>query len=431
MRDLGSFWEHFLDGYAPVFTVPSFLLFRELMSAWVLCPGRRTVTRMIRVLRTHARRAHDAYHRWFRAGVWGLPALWRILAQEMVARWAPEGDLSVDVDDTLFHKTGRKVQGAGTFRDAVRSTAKRVAYAWGLNLVVLTLRVTPPWGGEPLGLPINLRLYRKGGPSHIDLAEAMIREAAEWFPDRRLRSCADGAYATLAGRSCPRTDVTSRMRRDAALYAPPPPRKKGQRGRPAKKGRRLPSPEKLARRTRKGWTLAEVNERGRNVPRLLLARPVLWYQVCPDQLVLLVIVRDPAGVQPDDFLFTTDLVASPAAVAGQYAGRWSIEDTFRNVKQCLGGEDPQTWKGQGPERAASLAMWLYASVWHCYIASKGSQASWPSLPWYERKRTASFPDALAGLRRALWRERIFAKSGSQPVTRKIVETLIEVLARAA
>ncbi len=69
MRDLGGFWEQFLDGYAPLFTAPSFPLFRELMSAWVLCPGRRTVTRMIRVLRTQARRAHDAYHRWLRAGV--------------------------------------------------------------------------------------------------------------------------------------------------------------------------------------------------------------------------------------------------------------------------------------------------------------------------------------------------------------------------
>src|SRR5437016_12480296 len=33
----------------------------------------------------------------------------------------------------------------------------------GLNVVVLTLRIRPPWGGEPLGCPINIRLFRKGG----------------------------------------------------------------------------------------------------------------------------------------------------------------------------------------------------------------------------------------------------------------------------
>jgi len=58
-------------------------------------------------------------------------------------------------------------------------------FAHGLNLVVLTLRVPPPWGGEPLGLPINMRLYRKGGPSLLDLGQAMIEEVAGWLPDRR------------------------------------------------------------------------------------------------------------------------------------------------------------------------------------------------------------------------------------------------------
>ena len=32
----------------------------------------------------------------------------------------------------------------------------------------------------------------------------------------------------------------------------------------------------------------------------------------------------------------------------------SIEDTFKNTKQSLGSEEPQTWKGQGPERAAVI-----------------------------------------------------------------------------
>lgn len=46
-------------------------------------------------------------------------------------------------------------------------------------------------------------------------------------------------------------------------------------------------------------------------------------------------------------------VMAPDQVASIYAGRWSIEDTFRNTKQLLGGEDPQSWKCQGPERGAA------------------------------------------------------------------------------
>ncbi len=424
-------WYRTLAAYASCFTRPSFVLFCELATAWILCPGRRTVTRMIGLLEPRSRRAHDAYHRFLRRGAWRMSDLWPILARGLVAGFAAVGIIPLDLDDTLFHKTGRRIAGAGIFRDAVRSSGKAVVYALGLNLVVLTLRVTPPWGGEPLGLPIGVRLYRKGGPSHLDLAAQMLRAVAAWFPDRCFALCCDGAYASLAGRRLPRTQVTSRMRRDAALYEPPPKRRKPKRGRPAKKGKRLPTPEQLARRSRKGWTRVQVDMRGRQVERLILSRQVLWYSVCLDQCVLLVIVRDPEGKQPDDFFFSTELEDAPAVVAGRYFGRWSIEDTFRNVKQSLGGEDPQTWKHKGPERAASLSLWLYAATWSWYITTQGTKQTWPALPWYTAKKTPSFADALAALRRALWRERIFVKSAPRPLSPKMAEAVIEVLARAA
>jgi hypothetical protein len=425
-------WDHLLAACAGLFTKPSFALFCELLGAWALCPGRHTVTRMLEVLGPSRRRAHDSYHRFLRAARWSTAELWRLLALRLVARFAVDGAIPLDLDDTLFHKSGRKVEGAGSFRDAVRSTGKRVVYALGLNLVVLTLRVRPPWGAEPLGLPINLRLYRKGGLTHLDLAEAMVRDVADWLPDRRFSLCADGAYASLAGRGLPRTHFTSRMRRDAALYDLPKPRRKGQRGRPAKKGKRLPTPTEIARRARsKEWKRVKVDVRGSIEWRLVLCLNVLWYKVCREQQVLLVIVRDPEGKQPDDFFFTTDLGASGARVAGDYAGRWSIEDTFRNVKQYLGGEHPQAWKGQGPERAAMLSLWLYAATWEWYITTQGTKMTWPCLAWYASKRTASFADALAALRRVLWRERLFGRSGLRALTPKSANTLIDVLARAA
>ena len=80
-------------------------------------------------------------------------------------------------------------------------------------------------------------------------------------------------------------------------------------------------------------------------------------------LVTLVIIRDPSGDCPDDFFVTDDEDASDAEVVTRYPGRWSIEVTFREVKQCLGGEDPQSWKHEGPERAANLSLWLYSSIW--------------------------------------------------------------------
>lgn len=431
MSESTTVWNSLLMTFASVFTAPSASLFQQLVTAWVLCPGRHTVTRMIGMIEPRTRRAHDAYHRFLRAGVWSLDELWHLLAVVLIHAWVREGIVLLDLDDTLFHKSGRKVDGAGNFRDAVRSTGKRVVYALGLNLVVLTARLTAPWGGEPLGLPINIRLYRKGGPSHLDLAEEMICQVAEWFAGRRFALAADGAYASLAGRSLPRTSVTSRMRRDAALFEPPAPRRRGQRGRPRKKGRRLPTPVKLAKQRAARWNTVTVNQRGRSVERQLLARQVLWYQVCRERPVLLVVVRDPTGKQPDDFFFTTDLEATPVWVAEHYAGRWSIEDTFRNVKQFLGGEDPQTWKGPGPERAAALSFWIYSAVWAWYLSTQKDKQTWLDRPWYPAKTTPSFLDALACLRKQVWRSTIFATSDPSPIHRKNTAFLIDVLAMAA
>lgn len=298
-------WEAFVAACVPAFTQPSFALFGELLRAWVLCPGRHTVTHMLCMLGPASRRKHDAYHRFLRAGAWSMAALWRLLARALAAGLAGASDaLRLDLDDTLFHKTGRKVESAGVFRDAVRSVKSHVVYALGLNLVVMTLRVSAPWRGEPLGLPINVRIYLKGGPSHLDLALQMLREALEWFPGRGVRLCADGAYASLAGRAPEGVIFISRMRKDAALYETALPRRRRGRGRPRTKGARLPAPEEMAGRARK-WTLAVIDFRGRPKERLIYTHMVLWHRVRPDRPVKLVIVRDPAGKEPDDFFFTT------------------------------------------------------------------------------------------------------------------------------
>lgn len=232
------------------FTAPGFAVFTDLLIGWVLAPGRRTITGMIVVGDPGKRRAHDAYHRLVRDGAWKMSSLWPGLAVHAIGAFAPTGGVPLDCDDTLFHKSGHRIDGAGIFRDAVRSTARKVVYAMGLNLVVVTLRVQPGWGGPPIAIPVNARLHRKNDDTTtIERAAAMIRELAEWLPQRCFHLCADGAYATLAGADLPRTHLTSRIRRDAAIYDQPPPHT-GKRGRPRTRGARLPTPEDLATNTR-------------------------------------------------------------------------------------------------------------------------------------------------------------------------------------
>jgi hypothetical protein len=87
-----------------MFRAPSFALFTDLLTGWVLAPGRPTITAMIAVADPACGRAHDAYHRFVRDGAWSMSGLWRLLAIHAVATFAPSGVVSLDCDDTLFHK---------------------------------------------------------------------------------------------------------------------------------------------------------------------------------------------------------------------------------------------------------------------------------------------------------------------------------------
>ena len=417
---------------ATVFTAPGFRIFTDLATGWICAPGRRTITNIITVADPAGRRAHDAYHRFLRDGAWSISGLWKALDTHLITRFAPSGVIELACDDTLFHHEGPLVEGAGIFRDAVRSTIRRIVYARGLNLVVITLKINPRWGGCPIALPVNVRIHRKkDDTTTIGHAAAMMTELAAWFPDRCFHLCADGAYATLAGSSLPRTEITSRMRRDAALYEPAPP-PTGKRGRPRTRGDRLPTPTAFSTATpAEDWATIEADSRGTTIERQIHIEDVLWYRVNKTEMVRLVIVRDPTGIEPDDYFFTTDLTATGADVLSRYAARWAIEVCFRDTKQDLGGQDPQSWKRQGPERAAALSLWLHAATWCWYLQAHPDGQTWTVRPWYRSKTTPSFLDALAALRREMWSQRISEASHSEAETTQISRTLIDTLAYAA
>ena len=356
--------------------------------------------------------------------------LWRLLTLLLVARFfARPGLFILYLDDTVFHRSGRKVQGASWHRDAVRSTGTKIVYAWGLKLVVLTICVKAPWGGEPLGLPINMRLFRKGKSNLIDLAEEMLREVVQWLPQREFIACGDGFYATLVGRATRRMEIISRIRRDAKIFALPSKKPKHKRGPHPKKGRRLANPQKMATRFT-SWKTVHTDERGKDRRRQVYARKVIWYEVS-HQPVLLTISRDPEEIEEDDFFVCSNVERSATNVVNIFSGRWCIEDTFKNTKQYLGAEEPQTWKGQGPERAAMLGFWLYSLVWLWFLRQKKNQQRLPKIPWYPHKPYPSFQDALACLRCVLWKERIKVLFAKTSVHDKVFQFLIEALASAA
>jgi hypothetical protein len=424
----------FVQSFWRVFTKPSYALFTNLVEGWILCPSRRFVTSIFTFGDQAREHAHDAYHRFFRNSGWVLPEFFHALASFVVASQGHPGILTVIGDDTVHKKTGKKVEGAKSCRDAVKSTAKRVVYAWGLQIVLLCLEVQAPWGGEPLALPINMRLYRKRptkttGKSLLDLMWEMILEIQEWFPDQLIRFVGDGFYAPLAKRTTNGIIIISRIRHDAAIFCMPPKPVSGKRGRKPTKGQRLPTPLEIAQ-TGKDWKSVETIERGEKRTRLVLIRHVLWHKVRRGECVRLVISRDSRGVEKDDFFFTTDLNMDPGLLISCFSNRWSIEDTFRNAKQFLGIEQPQSYKFDGPQKVAALGYAIYSLVWLGFIQN-GEYTIFPNRPWYSAKVFPSFLDALAQIRHKIWLQRKSECVHSEAELNQFHELLIESLSRAA
>src|SRR5439155_10559344 len=79
-----------------------------------------------------------------------------------------------------------------------------------------------------------------------DWARLLLRALRRWWPDRALILVADRTSAAIEFlaqcRSWARpVTVITRLRLDAALYEPAPPRDPGQVGRPRLRGKRLPN----------------------------------------------------------------------------------------------------------------------------------------------------------------------------------------------
>ncbi len=433
---VGSFVE-LLQVFVPCFTAPSFPTFVVLMTGWSLMSGRHTVTGVVRAANAVGWKHIRTFHRFFSKGRWLPDQLGLILVRLVVERCLRPGDAIVaPVDDTLGRHTGKKIAGASMHRDPLLSTGCRPFFHWGHLWVVMSIAV--PAFGKTWALPVLFRLYRGKKRCKADkrpyrkcpeLAAELIKVLADALPDRRIVVVGDSAYtngSTIRGRPHNVT-VLGRSRLDAALYAPPPTRRKGQMGRPRVRGARLASPEKQVAKSR--CQRIEVHVYGKTVKVRVLIIDALWYVAARSELVRLVLVRDFPGHERDDVFVSTDPSMPAKSIIETFARRWSLEHTFHECKGKLGFEDPQIRTDRAVERTAPMALWLHSLtvLWYLGIGQHLRAARQPTLPWYN-KTAPTFSDMLATLRRASWAERLSVPCANVQTLRKRMRPLVEALA---
>lgn len=261
--------DELLSLFRGCFTQPTFQTFRALVVGQISQIGLRTVTGMLVGARLSVIWHHCRAHRFFSHRRWSADELGLRMAKLVVERLLPaDAPILVAVDDTLLKRLGRFVFGCHWHHDAT-ANAKGKATAWGNNWVVAGIVVRLPFLDRAICLPVAFRLWRPKRehipkhrpdperPSKPELARQLVDMLAERLTGRAIDVVGDAAYASKAWRGLPRRVTTTfRLRVDAALHAPPPPRPpegERRRGRPPVRGERLPSLQEIAASAATDW----------------------------------------------------------------------------------------------------------------------------------------------------------------------------------
>ncbi len=267
---------------------------------------------------------HDRAHSFFARARWSPDDLGLAVARLVVRLLVPAGQpVTVAIDDTLFRRRGKKVWAAAWFHDGSAPGPAKTGY--GNNWVIAAIVVRLPMISRPVAVPVLAKLVIKNtsSASRLWLARRMTQMLAGALPGRDFHITGDAAYAGGELKKLPPgVTWTTRLRKDAALYALPPGRT-GKRGRPRARGDKLASLARLAATA--AFAPVTVTRYGTTATGQAAAITCLWYSVFGARPVTVVLIRDRSASGYDLALVTTDTAAPPARVIERYAARWSIE----------------------------------------------------------------------------------------------------------
>ena len=404
--------------FAPLFSQRSWRQAEVLLVGAILAPGRRTVASLLRISGLARERRFVNYHRVLNRAAWDPRAASRLLLGLLLDAFVPRGPVILGLDDTIERRRGKRIGAKGIYRDPVRSSRGHFVKASGLRWLSLMLLAPVPWAGRVWALPFltalapSERHCRERGRRHkklTDWARQLASQARRWMPGRELVLVADSGFAALellAALRRHRITCVTRLRLDAALYDPAPPRLPGTKGRPRTKGARLPNLSEVLADAGTGWQRMVVPGwygEGERAIDLCSATAVWRHGGMPVVPVRWVLVRDPRGRFDPQALLCTDPAQDPARIVRWFVQRWQVEVTFQETRAHLGAETQRQWSDRAIARTTPCLLALFSLV--TLLAARlnpSERRAAASSAWY-RKPSPTFSDTLAAVRRHIWR----------------------------
>lgn len=362
-----------------------------LVAGAVLAPGQRTLSAALRVMGLADRPGFGRYHEVLSEARWDGRALARQLLLHLLEGLLPEGEVVIVPDDSIERRWGPHIRDRGIYRDPVRSSRGFCVKTSGLRWLWLAVVPPIPWAKRRWALPFltilapSQRANIERGRRHKPLprwAIQAILQTRRWLPERAITIVGDSSFACLELIAAVRRHVRliTRLRLDANLFAPAPPRRPGQRGRRACKGQRLPKLTEVLANLATRWTRVWVTEWYGDQSRVLeivsgtaiwchaglppapSAADASWHIDALRASIRWVLVRDPAGRREPQAFLSTNLADKPEAILGRFVWRWRIETTFQEVRRHLGVETQRQWSDLAIRRTTPALLGLFSLV---------------------------------------------------------------------
>ena len=432
--------------FAPLFSKRVWEHVEVLVVGALLAPGKRTVTAVLRVMGLSQEGQFQKYHRVLNRARWSSVAVARVLLGLVVGTFVPTGPVVIGIDDTLERRRGAKIKAKGIYRDPVRSSRSHMVKASGLRWLCAMVLADMPWAGRIWALPFltalcpSERYHQQRGQQHKTLPEwagQLIGLCHRWLRGREVVVVADSSYAVIEllkqVSDTPEVSLITRLRLDAALYDPAPPRSPGQNGRPRKKGARRPTLQQVLKDPATPWTQVRVNNwYGGGVREVeVCTDTAVWYHTgLPPVPVRWVLIRDPQGEFEPQALVTTHLAHTPEQLLEWCVRRWTMEVTFEEARAHLGLETQRQWNDWAIGRTTPALFGLYSLVTlMAHAVLQAETRAVRTAAWYAKVRP-TFSDALAVVRRELWSTCHFSLSRIKAEVVEIPRSLLERLTDA-
>jgi len=348
-----------LTCFAPVFTKPSFETFGQYLGALMLGEGRRTGAAIARS--SAEPKSQGVYARLCTRARWSVAALleqlWALLLSTLPFPRDEQGRLRIwtAIDESVIAKTGKKIPGlAYHFHHNAGKDERAWPFLFGHCWV--TLGLVWPTVTRALCFPLRAALYLRAK----DCARADFRrkaslaldllEAVRWPTQVCLYVLADGAYASgefFRGVRALGHHLLTRLKCNADVRWPAPPKQPGQRGRPRVYGEKVnvalyhqAHRQEAPVRIGAQHYLASFSS--------LDAIPHRFGALC--RIVIVDLPRHQRAV-----LLSSDLALSPTDIIERYAWRFAIEIAYRELKQRFAWGHYQVRSRQGIERHVALS----------------------------------------------------------------------------